>query len=131
MISQSGPGQSRRGYGLLRELYPSLRIGVGSFPLGKRRGGKHHIRPRRGFGEEDILDHQKFETGEGMLDMRSVRIAHHGIFSHDVEGFDISFPGSRHHIRDRQADFVVESLNAPGLFELLSCYWDQPPADSR
>ncbi len=77
-------GIARRVNRLPSELHAPVGVGEGPGLFRKGRGGEHHVRETRGFGEEDILDHQVVELGERAAGMVQIRIGHRRVLAHDM-----------------------------------------------
>ena len=102
--------------GLSDPLDPSFRVGEGAVLFRKAGGGEDHVGQLRRFRQEDVLDDEKIEVLQGRLDMGEIGIGQHGVFTHDIEGLDLSLVGGVHDFHDGFPRFGRER-RIPGLFE--------------
>ena len=99
-----------------RELYAALGIGVGSIALSIGRRRQHDLGKLGRFGEKNILHNQEFEILKRFYYVSDVGIGEHGIFTHDVHRFDLSFAGRGQHLCHRQSRIIGE-LDIPRFLE--------------
>src|SRR5262245_41717312 len=69
-----GPTPFERFEDLVEALDSPLGAGEGPLLLQAGGGGKYDIRVATGVAEEDVLDHEEIELGEGVLDVVRVRV---------------------------------------------------------
>ena len=68
------PRLPRGGKRCAPELDQPVGIGKRAGLFGMRRGGQDHVCEPRGFGRENILDHQKFERRQRLARMRQIGV---------------------------------------------------------
>ena len=118
---QIGAGLAGRVQGLLAQLHHAVGIAHRAGFLRPGGSGQHHIGQPGGFGHENILHYQVFQAGQGMARVIQVRVAHGGVFPHDVHAANlvrIAVLGQRFtHDFDHGVARLVVQLGAPEVFK--------------
>lgn len=95
-------------------LHSPFGVGEVAALLGKGAGGEHRIGELGGFGEEDILHHQKLQLLEPLDDVMLIRIAQHRVFSHHIEPLDAARAGGIYGLGEGKAGRARQPWLLPG-----------------
>ena len=110
---------AHRGQCLAHPLHAPVAVGEGAVFLGKAGGRQDDIRHLAGFIHKDIDADQQVQRFQGVLRMREVGLAHHGVFAHDDHSFDLPQERGIDHFGHGQAGRGVEA-GAPFGFKLAA-----------
>ncbi len=105
---------------LAPKLHQPIRIGERAGLFGIAGCRQHNVGKGSGFGQEQILDHQMVELGQGGTHVRRFRVGHGRILAHDVHAADLAVMDG---VRDlgRGQPWLRVQLAAPQRFETLPC----------
>jgi hypothetical protein len=116
VISQSSRPSPGRLHRLANPLDTPLGVGKGAVFSAKQREGRTTSALLGGFGQKNILHHQKIEMVQAVLGVVEVRIGHQRVFADDVHGFDFAVMGLGKHLGDRQPGLVGRPAPHPRRF---------------
>ena len=104
--------------GLPYPLHAALRVGEGAFFFRKAAGRQDDIGKLGSLREEDVLHQEELKSIQGFTHVLAVGVAQGWVFSHEVNGFDITVMGGRDNLGKCLARFRVQ-FGSPGFLEFL------------